>query len=205
MHALTSDGAGLGGATSRKDAEHRLDAVGVPCLVVVKLQPRDRAGPDDALVGRGGRRDAVNLGDGRRESRLVEVEHRNAVDVEVVVAKVLDGGQAFEPKFGSFGEGVQRVGAVLSASKLVERERLVPEQVGRGTIPELLADAAFSCPGVEARDVVEDGNGAIRGGIARCLGAGVVLNTVAEGDLLKDEVGRRRNKLLACSIVSLRP
>jgi len=136
LHTHAGDGAGLGVAAGRDDAVDRSQALGLSGFVVVELQPRHRTSADDALVGLGRGRDIADLLHNRLEPRRAEVEHGDAVDVEVVVPEELDDGPALEPEVCGGREGLRRVGAVLGSGQLVERQRRVPEQIFWRVVPD---------------------------------------------------------------------
>ncbi len=190
LHANTGDGASLGIAASSHDAVDSGQTLGVSGCVVVELQPRHRAGVEDALVGRGRRRDIADLLDGRLEPDGGEIKHGNAGDVEEVVSEELDVGQALELEVGRSREGRLRIGAIRGAGKLVQRDRRLPEHVGWRAIPDRLGKARVLRPGVEGCRIVQDSEGADCGGGPSRRLARVVLDAVADGDLLKDEAGR---------------
>jgi hypothetical protein len=137
-----------------------------------------------------------------------EVGH--AGGVEEVLAEEAQGLDGRQGEVTGRREGVELVGAegvgldAASRGRVeVERKRLRPEDLGRQGLEGLCGERVAALARVEGRRIVESGEGALGGrGNGRGRGGGggasVVLDAVAEGDVLEDEALWRRREFAGC-------
>lgn len=201
--ALSALGASLRGASRGDDAEDTPHAVADARAVVGESQPVNSASAQDAEIGTRRRGDRDLVADAAEDTVAVAQVEGGAIEgVEVVVAEVGDGVQALEHEGRGVGERVVEDGAVGGfghdvgvggcprgggAGVLqVEGQGLRPEDGGGEGVEGGHAEARLGRARVERGDVVEDGEGAVRGGLLRVGGwARVVLDAVAGGYVLE--------------------
>lgn len=173
--------------------------------VSVESQPGDGAGASWAGIGTAGSRGGSLLGGDDVDVSTLQDESRRAVRVEEVVAQEGDAAELAKVEGSGTGEGTLERGAgALDADSAdggvveVQGDRVVVEGKG-GQLVELFdGERVGAGLGVEEADVVEHGQGAGRDGGGADGGAGVVLDSEAEGDDLELEVVGHGGELGGC-------
>lgn len=186
VHTDTSNIALLPHATGCDDTVNLGDPTREALPAVSKLEPGHGSSLERALVSVGRGIHIIQLCHTGLEPDPVEVEHRGAADVEVVMAKILGDGKTEQLQVLLLGEWRCGMSTILGSRELVESQRL-EEKRRRDPIPECFGNAGLWRSWGVLCHVVENSNGTIglrgRGGVDAC----VILDTMADGNLLEGE------------------
>ena len=164
---------------------------------VLELKPQDRSSSHWAWIRVGGWGGAFVLGDTGLEPNCLEIKHRDVVDIEVVAAEKLDGGEVAEYQVGRCDPRVRCIDDICrSVLGQVERGVLAIQSSCGKRVELGPAQASARCARVELCHIVKDGESSSGAGRRSCTtgGACVVLNAMTDSNLLEGGSHRRRGK-----------
>lgn len=187
-------------------SEHTVDVLGTNGTSgITKVQPSNGTGTIRTSIGSRRGRDGVELLARQVHSAVGEGESWDTLGVEEVVAEERNGAHIIELERSigreRVGLGSTREAGVCTALRRrveVERDLMTVKSLGRQSIELITAERAPSLARVEVCDVVEHGEGTGGGSCSANLGAGVVLDTEAKGDVLELSASRRLGQVLTC-------
>lgn len=160
---------------------------------VLELKPQNCSSPEGAWVRADGWSNAVVLGNACLEPNCLEIKHWDAVDIKVVAAEKLDRGETGEDQVGRCKPRVRRIDDICRRTVLdhVERCVLAIQSCLWKCVEVGSAQAGARCAWIELCHIVKNGEGSSGAGnrwiTSRSRGgAGIVLNAMADGNLLED-------------------